>query len=866
MEEEVLELEQLVSDLQDTSSKIPILEQEIHKFKIHAEDLDNYAPSRVPSTSTITDFITPHTITTMNYILIGDLNFHLDSTSEPNSTTRWYILTIIGLKQLISTPTHWAGHILDPIFAAGYNVYFSHTTQPPWTDHYCCPRFESLNYQWLQGMTFAIEEINSNPVLLPNITLGFWIYDSCKTLKRVLEGTMWMLTGQEETISNYRCKEKPQLVGVVGDSASTRSMLMARLLGLYWIPQSPYFVNSLKHIRVLQKEDCHRAPDIVWPGGGQQFLSIDIQFSAVHNVFHPSSDKNLWDTGTVHKLKPSMSIQLMDVPSWFDSLKEVLIPENIRSLNIECLSGSMQPVDMEVSLGQALDFALSELSVSYFSTNPLLSDRKQFPSFFRTIPSDDFQSLGLAQLVMHFGWTWVGLLAEDSDYGQQGIQIVKQELMKAGVCIAFSLNIILGKTDRNGFHITQVIRASTATAIVVFCLDADLAIILDEMVLHYIKNVQVWTKAGDNLHFDKNGNPHAQYNVVNWQRNAAGTISHTIVGRFLNLSAIPAALLVFGKLSGLENLSAVSNSTECVRCPLNLWPNWKQNHCIPKTVEFLSHNDSLGSILLVTGTFLAVLPLSIFGLFIHYRNTPIIKANNVFLSYLLLLSLSLCFLCSLVFIGYPTTEKCLIRQSTFGIIFALCISCILAKTITVVVAFRAINPNSNLRRLSGPNLSYMAISVCTLIQVLLCVCWLILSPPYSDYNFHSEPGKIIIECNEGSSFALWSMLGYLVLLAFISFIVAFLARKLPDSFNEAQFITFSMLAFLSIWVSFIPAYLSTKGKYMVAMEIFSIQSSTLVMFLCIFFPKCYIILIRPDYNTKEHLMGRKVAKDDIKVE
>ncbi|XP_069816312.1 vomeronasal type-2 receptor 26-like [Dendropsophus ebraccatus] len=300
-----------------------------------------------------------------------------------------------------------------------------------------------------------------------------------------------------------------------------------------------------------------------------------------------------------------------------------------------------------------------------------------------------------------------------------------------------------------------------------------------------------------------------------------------------------------------------TDSLQCTKCPWEMWPNPTQDHCVPKTQEFLSHEDPLGTTLMATGISSSLVPVAIFGLFIHHRTTPIVRANNYSLSCLLLLSLSLCFLCSLVFIGYPKYKVCPLRQVTFGIVFALCVSCILAKTIMVVIAFKATRPGSQLRKWTRPRVSYLIVISCILIQIFLCIMWLTFSPPFLELKSESNSGVLIIQCNEGSPLAFWSMLLYLGLLASISFIVAFLARRLPDSFNEAKFITFRMLAFLTVWVSYIPASLSSQGKYMVAMEIFAIQSSTWGLVICMFFPKCFIIIFRPDMNSREKLMAKQ---------
>ncbi|XP_075061871.1 extracellular calcium-sensing receptor-like [Mixophyes fleayi] len=252
------------------------------------------------------------------------------------------------------------GVVLPLHLASSYHL--THFKErPPKTT---CLTFHFESYQQLQAMRFAIEEINKDQNILPNVTLGFQAYDSCDVLNLDLESSLQVVTGSHTAIPNYRCLPDVPLAAIIGPAISTHSILLAHILGLYRYPQ-----------------------------------------------------------------------------------------------------------------------------ISHYSTTHLLSDRKRFPSFFRTVPSDAFQSLGLAKLVLYFGWTWVGLLALNDDYGQQGIQMVRQEIIKGGACVAFTENIMLNLPDRNAPHIVKVIRQSTAKVIVVFSVDFELIPILDEMWRQNIRHI-----------------------------------------------------------------------------------------------------------------------------------------------------------------------------------------------------------------------------------------------------------------------------------------------------------------------------------------------------------------------------------------
>uniref|UniRef100_A0A8C5W6D4 G-protein coupled receptors family 3 profile domain-containing protein n=1 Tax=Leptobrachium leishanense TaxID=445787 RepID=A0A8C5W6D4_9ANUR len=306
-----------------------------------------------------------------------------------------------------------------------------------------------------------------------------------------------------------------------------------------------------------------------------------------------------------------------------------------------------------------------------------------------------------------------------------------------------------------------------------------------------------------------------------------------------------------------DEIANKTDSENCIKCLHHEWPNKRKDECVPKLVEFLSYTENvIARVFAFLSILFCVLTAVTLGVFILFRNTPIVRANNKDLSFLLLVSIMLIFLSVFLFLGRPVDITCKLRQTTFGIIFSISVSAILAKTIMVCVAFRVTKPDSFWKKWIGVNIAKFIVFLGSFFQVIISICWLSTFPPFQEFDLHSYPGKIIIQCNEGSVTAFYSVLGYMGILAAVSFLLAFMVRTLPDSFNEAKYITFSMLVFCSVWIAMIPAYLSTKGKDMVSVEIFAILASNAALLVFIFFPKCYVIIFTPHLNAKVHIETR----------
>ncbi|XP_069003433.1 extracellular calcium-sensing receptor-like [Embiotoca jacksoni] len=782
-----------------------------------------------------------------------------------------------------------------------------------------CTSLNFRGFQYAQAMLFAIEEINNSTDLLPGISLGYKIYDSCGSIARSVRVALVLANGNEivSAPSEATCTRPAHVQAIIGLTSSSPCMAIATVIGPFQMPL-----------------------------------------------------------------------------------------------------------------------------ISHFATCACLSDKTKYPSFLRTIPSDYYQSRALAQLVKHFGWTWVGAIRTNDDYGNNGMVTFTETAEQLGICLEYSVSFFRTDPSDKIKKIIDIIKASTSKVIVAFLSHMDMDVLIHEfshhnltgyqwvgsegwifdsqtaamdrhhildgaiglsipkahvsglrafmmnvkplnssnnemftvfwetlfnckfkqsmspadkqtdctghedltgvqnsftdmslmpifnnvykgvyavahalhsilscnktcnnrvqidpfMILQHIKSVHFQTKEGDEVYFNENGDPAAKYEIINWQPRTNDLVDFVTVGLYdaslpadkqLNLQnksliwaqksqQVPVSVCSEKCPPGTRKVlqkgkpvccydcipcaeGEISNTTDsitCVRCLPEFWSNKRRDACIKKEAVFLSYEEIMGALLTAASLFGTCMTVVVAFIFFRYRKTPIVRANNCELSFLLLFSLTLCFLCSLTFIGRPSEWSCMLRHTAFGITFVLCLSCVLGKTIVVLMAFRASLPGSDVMKWFGPTQQRLSVLAFTLTQVVICILWLSISPPFPFKNFKEFKDKIILECALGSAAGFWAVLGYIGLLALLCFILAFLARKLPDNFNEAKFITFSMLIFCAVWITFIPAYVSSPGKLSVAVEIFAILASTFGLLICIFIPKCYIILMKPEKNTKKNMMGK----------
>ncbi|XP_069800038.1 extracellular calcium-sensing receptor-like [Dendropsophus ebraccatus] len=809
---------------------------------------------------------------------------------------------------------------INPISASFTKPVATFTTQPPPRP---CDWFNSDSYKSILALIFAVKEVNENPDLLPNITLGFQMFDSCFSESVALQAVFQTLSNGSQT-PNYKCGSKPIVPAIIGDVSSS-SIAIARVLGLWMFPQVSYvaalpalsnkfefpsFTRTTVSTRSQPQALIELCKKFGWTWIGVIASSADLFVQPVVE-FRREAIKNeicidFFETVSYNLINNRIP-KTLEIVSRSTAKVVILYCSNAEILLIfqEVLQ---QNLNGKVWIGTEGWYTTCAIEKQFWTilngTIGIIRSRKippNFSNFLQTFHPSKYPRMPLIktfwEVMFTCKWPETEVNIHSLNLGQvnetcTGLEkVVTNDEAEFNDPTTQSVNMAHNAVYAIAHALHNLLHCSPGEGPFHGSLCANKHDLQPWQLLHYLRRVHFVNTAGEDVSFDTNGDIYGDFDIMNWhfkdnrrQFLKVGIFNDLADQKLsINDSAIfwAGGLLPVSVCSDVcppghwkmprrgqpvccydcvlcpeSMISTETNSARCFSCPKEFWPNKERTKCVPKAVEFLSYEEPLGLVLASLSIAFSITTIMVFTVYIRFRNTPVVKANNRNLSYVLLLSLIFCFLCSLVFTGCPVKLTCSVRQSLFGIIFSLCISCILAKTIIVVIAFKATKPGSNLRMWVGSKTTILVVSMSTSVQVLIILVWQIEFPPYLERNYDILNGVILLECNEGSVVMFYCTIGYLAFLATISFVVAFLARNLPDSFNEAKYITFSMLTFLSVWSTFIPAYLSTKGKYIVAVEIFAILLSSLGLLCCIFGPKSYIILLRPSINTKQYLMSK----------
>ena len=97
---------------------------------------------------------------------------------------------------------------------------------------------DTRELRFSRAMVFAIEEINNSTELLPGIKLGYQIHDSCTTVPVAMHVTFQLSNGLDPVFNTGdNCSQAGKVMAIVGESESTPSISMSRIIGPFNIPQ-----------------------------------------------------------------------------------------------------------------------------------------------------------------------------------------------------------------------------------------------------------------------------------------------------------------------------------------------------------------------------------------------------------------------------------------------------------------------------------------------------------------------------------------------------------------------------------------------------------------------------------------------------
>ncbi|XP_034441512.1 glutamate receptor, metabotropic 6b isoform X2 [Hippoglossus hippoglossus] len=786
----------------------------------------------------------------------------------------------------------------------------------------------------LEAMLYALDQINSDPDLLPNITLGARILDTCSRDTYALEQSLTFVQAliQKDT-SDVRCSNgeppiipKPErVVGVIGASGSAVSIMVANVLRLFQIPQISYASTApelsdksrYEFFSRVVPPDSYQAQamvDIVkamgWnyvstlasegnygESGVDAFLQISREAGGVcigQSIKIPREPRHGEFDKIIKRLMETSNARGVIIFANEDDIKRVLQAAKIANLTGHFLfvgsdswGAKSSPIqDQEEVAEGAVTILPKRASIDgfdqYFSTRSLENNRRNI--WFAEFWEDDFKCKltrpGIKYEPGRRKCTGEERISQDSQYEQEGkVQFV----IDAVYAMAHALH---------SMHI------DLCPGFMGVCEKMDP--VEGQMLLQYIHSVSFNGSAGTGVMFNENGDAPGRYDIFQYQLSNVSNPGYKDIGQWTNqlrLNAeemqwsggdrkVPESVCSFPCESGerkkmvkgvpccwhcefCDGYQYLLDEFSCDMCPFDMRPFKNRTGCQDTPIIKLEWSSPWA----IIPVFLAILGIlattGVIVTFIRFNDTPIVRASGRELSYVLLTGIFLIYLITFLMIAEPSVPVCAFRRLLLGLGMCISYSAMLTKTNRIYRIFeqgkKSVSPPKFISPTSQLIITFILISV----QLLGVFIWFGVMPPHTiiDYEEQKPPNpelaRGVLKCDM-SDLSLILCLSYSIVLMITCTVYAIKSRGVPETFNEAKPIGFTMYTTCIVWLAFVPIFFGTAQST----EKMFIQTTTLTVSMSLsatvslgmlYIPKVYVIIFHPEQNVQKRKRSFKAV-------
>ncbi|KAM8846681.1 metabotropic glutamate receptor 1 isoform 1-T1 [Synchiropus picturatus] len=814
----------------------------------------------------------------------------------------------------------------DVIIGALFSVHHQPSAEKV-AERKCGDVREQYGIQRVEAMFHTLDRINADHNLLPNISLGCEIRDSCWHSSVALEqsiefirdslisirddkdGSKWCIDG---TPSNQPPPSKKPIAGVIGPGSSSVAIQVQNLLQLFNIPQIAYSATSIDlsdktlfkyFLRVVPSDTLQARAmlDIVkrynWTyvsavhtegNYGESGMEAFKELASQEGLCIAHSDKIYSNAGEKHfdrllrKLRerlPKARVVVcfcegMTVRGLLMAMRRLgvfgeflLIGSDGWADRYEVVEGYEQEAEggitmkLQSEVVKTFDDYYLKLRLDTNTRNPWFAEfwQYRFQCRLRGHPQENKN--------------YKKVCTRNESLQENYIQDSK---------MGFVINAIYAMA--HGLHDMHRELCPGQTGLCEAMDPIDGSKLLDYLLKTSFRGV-----SGEDIYFDENGDTPGRYDIMNLQNVEDGRYDYLNVGSWhegilsiddnklwMNSSDMVRSVcsdpcskgqikvIRKGEVSccwictTCKDNEYVQDEFTCKACELGWWPDEDLEGCELLPLKYLDWAD-VESIVAVVFSCVGILITSfVTFVFIQYRDTPVVKSSSRELCYIILAGIFLGYICPFTLIARPTVVSCYLQRLLVGLSSAMCYSALVTKTNRIARILAGSKKKICTRKPRFMSawaqviIAFMLISV----QLTLEITLIILEPPEPIKSYPSIR-EVYLICNT-SNVGMVAPLGYNGLLIMSCTYYAFKTRNVPANFNEAKYIAFTMYTTCIIWLAFVPIYFGSN--YKIITTSFSVSLSVTVALGCMFTPKMYIIIAKPERNVRSAFTTSDVVR------